>query len=141
LTSSLQYPHLIREPRAFPPVAWPAVGVGVLIAVVVALLLSVIGERTAVALRLVAPFSGIASGAFLAGNRAKVAPLYHGALVAAGYVLLEGVGLAPSSFEPRANAVEDTIAIIVSDVALLALGAFAGQLGSFASFSGKGRGR
>ena len=77
----------------------------------------------------------------MAGFRAKATPLYHGALVAAGYVLLEGVGLAPTTFEPRANALEDTIAVIVSDVVLLALGAAAAFLGARASSSGTGKAR
>lgn len=77
----------------------------------------------------VAPIFGVAMGGYLAGNRAKHHTLYHGALAAAGYVLLEGIGFVPTPFVPADNALVDTIAIIVSDAALLSVGALAGWLG------------
>jgi hypothetical protein len=92
----------------------------------------------------VAPIFGVAVGAFLAGKRAKHHPLYHGALAAAGYVLLEGIGIVPAPFAPAENALADTVAVILSDGTLLAVGALAGWLGRPAapsSFSDTDRGR
>jgi hypothetical protein len=134
----------MRERGAFPPVLWTAVALGLVVALAIALVVAFLGGLIDPALASLAPFSGIAVGGFLAGNRAKSAPLYHGALVAAGYVLLEGIGIAPAPFAPRENALEDSIGVIVTDAALLALAALAAFLASraaSASSADKGRGR
>ena len=70
----------------------------------------------------------------MAGKRAIRAPLYHGALVGAGYVIGEALGIAPGPLGATDGAFADTIAIFVSDLALLAVGSAAGWLAG-ASFS------
>ena len=79
----------------------------------------------------------------MAGKRAKAGPVYHGALVAAGYVVLEGIGFLPTPFAVADNALADSIAIIVSDLTLLVVGALAGLLarGAPSSSSDTDRGR
>ena len=87
---------------------------------------------------------GVACGGFLAGKRAKHHTVYHGALAAAGYVVLEGIGVVPTPFPPAENALADSIAIILSDGTLLAVGAVAGWLGQpggSSSSSGRDKGR
>jgi hypothetical protein len=121
--------------RSFPEVNWAAVLLGTLVAVVVATIVGVLLVAVAPIFGVLAPISGIASGAFLAGKRAKRAPLYHGALVAAGYVLLEGIGVVPPPLPPMDNALADSVAIILSDASLLSVGALAGWLARGSSSS------
>ena len=79
----------------------------------------------------------------MAGKRAKAGAMYHGALVAAGYVVLEGIGFVPTPFAVADNALADSVAIILSDVTLLVVGALAGLLarGGSSSSSDTDRGR
>ena len=95
------------------------------------------------ALAIAAPIFGVAIGAYLAGKRAKAGPLYHGALVAAGYVVLEGIGFVPTPFAVAENALADSVAIILSDLTLLVVGALSGLLarGASSSSSDTDRGR
>jgi len=79
-------------------------------------------------LAFLAPIFDIAIGAYLAGKRAKAGAVYHGALVAAGYVVLEGIGFVPTPFAVADNALADSVAIILSDLTLLVVGAIAGLL-------------
>ena len=91
---------------------------------------------------LLAPICGIAAGGYFAGKWAKHDTLYHGALTAAGYVALEAIGVLPTPFAPTTNALEDSVAIIVSDALLLSVGAAAGWLaGRGAPWSSSGRDR
>jgi len=114
------------------------------VAVIVAALLGFAAAAIAPISGSVAPISGVAIGGFLAGKRAKHHALYHGALAAAGYVVLEGIGVVPTPFPPAENALADSVAIILSDGTLLAVGALAGWLarpGGPSSFSDTGRAR
>ena len=103
-------------------------GIGVVGAVIVAAVLGFATLAIAPGFEPLAPIFGVAGGGFLAGKRAKHHPLYHGALAAAGYVVLEGIGVVPTPFPPGENALADSIAIILSDGTLLAIGALAGWL-------------
>jgi hypothetical protein len=104
------------------------VGIGVVVAVLVAAALGFGAVALAPSFGSIAPIFGVAAGGFLAGKRAKHHTLYHGALAAAGYVVLEGIGVVPTPFPPAENALADSIAIILSDGTLLAIGALAGWL-------------
>ena len=97
-----------------------------MIAVVLGLLLS----SAAPALAPAATLCGIAGGAFFAGKRAFRAGLYHGALVGVGYVVLEGIGLVPTLFQPVEGGIAESISIIASDALLLALAALFGWIAS-----------
>lgn len=85
---------------------------------------------------------GVASGAFLAGRWAKSAGVYHGAVVAAGFIVLQAVGLVPDGAY-AGDAFADTVTVIVLDAATLLAGAIAGWLAwrEPSSSSGTGRGR
>ena len=85
---------------------------------------------------------GVALGAFLAGKWAKAGGAYQGAVVAAGFILLEAIGLVPTA-SYAGDALSDTVMIIVLDGATLLAGAIAGWIASpgRASSSDRGRGR
>jgi hypothetical protein len=139
-----EYARGIDQRRAVPDIRWVAVAAGVLVAVAVASVLRLAGPPTAAIFGSGAPLCGIAPGAFLAGKMAKYAGIYHGALVGAGYVLVEMIGLAPALIEVSGDALGDTLSIIGADAILLALAALAGWIGApraaSSSSSGKGRG-
>lgn len=123
---------------------WRAVAFGVAVAVVVAFVAGILAAVTVPDAGIFAPLFGVAIGAYLAAIRVNRAPLYHGALVAAGYVLLEGVGIVPTPFAAADNALADSLAVILSDVLLLLMGALAGAIagrGAPSSSSGTGTGR
>jgi hypothetical protein len=116
----------------------------VLVAVTIASLLRILVPAGASIFGSVAPLCGIGPGALLAGKMAKSAGLYHGALVGAGYVLVEVVGLAPGPVEPSGDGLADTVWIIAGDAIVLGLAALAGWIGAPrgepSSSSDRGRG-
>ena len=85
---------------------------------------------------------GIGIGGFIAAKWAKSAGLYHGAVVGAGWILLEALGAVPTaSFSP--DALTDTVFVVASDALVLFAGAFGGWRGhpepSSSSDTGRGR--
>ena len=62
-----------------------------------------------------APIIGVAAGGALAGRLTRIAPAYHGALVAVAIIL--ALAILPASGP------DDTVLILVTDAALLAAGA------------------
>ena len=129
---------VIRE-RSAPRLRWRAVVGGVLVALTVALLARLTLAPTP---GLVATILGVGLGAFLAGKWANSAGLYHGAMVGAGYVALEALGVAPSSSD-AADVLSDTAAIIALDALLLLVASAAGYAArrdpSSSSDTGKAR--
>ncbi len=121
-----------------PSLHWPAVGAGILVSAAVAVTTgALIGPMTAVA----ASFFGLAVGGFLAGKLANSAGAYHGAVVGAGFILLEALGLIPTP-SYAGDAFADTVAVIVLDAAVLVSATLGGALSSrVASSSGRGRDR
>jgi len=98
---------------------------------------------------LLAPIPGIAAsilgvglGAYLAGKWARSGGPYHGAVVGAGWIVLEAVGLVPTAFEGP-DALTDTVVVIALDVLTLLVGSAAGWLARRepSSSSGRGTGR
>ena len=81
----------------------------------------------------------------MAGKVAKNAGLYHGAVVAVGYVLVEAIGLAPAPLESSGVGLAEGISIIAGDALLLAIGSLAGWIAApqatSSSSSDTGRGR
>lgn len=76
----------------------------------------------------------------MAGKWAKAGGAYQGAVVAAGFILLEAIGLVPST--PYAgDALSDTVTIIVLDGVTLLAGAIAGWVASPGRASSSGTGR
>jgi hypothetical protein len=125
------------RPAAAPRIEWPAVALGL----AVALAIGWLGPRAAPIFGLAAPFLGVAGGAFLAGKRAFRAPVYQGTLVGVGYVLAEAIGLVRGPLLPAEGTLADTAVTIVSDLALLVLAAASAILARASSSSDTGRGR
>lgn len=110
---------------------------GVALAVVIALV-------TAAALppipAAVASFFGLLVSGFLAGMLVLEGRGYHGALVGAGFVICEALGIVPSgSYFP--DPVSDTVAVIASDAMLIAAGALGGWCARLWSSSDTGTSR
>ncbi len=120
-----------------PHLRWPAVLAGVALAVAVALLGAAVLPPIQAA---VASFFGLLVSGFLAGKLAKRARAYHGALVGAGYVVCEALGIAPG-VTYSADPLHDTVALIVSDALLIAAAALGGWCARPWSSSDRGTGR
>jgi hypothetical protein len=120
-----------------PHLRWPAILAGVALSVTVTLL-------TAAALppipAAVASFFGLFLSGLLAGKLAKAGPTYHGAVVGAGYVVCEALGIVPAATY-SADPVTDTVAVIVSDALLIAAAAVGGWCARLWSSSDTGTGR
>ena len=128
---------MIESKRAMPPIRWPAVLAGVALAVVVALLSALVLPPISAAL---ATFFGLFVSGLFTGKLTKHGRAYHGALVGAGYVLCEALGIAPA-LSPTADPLTDTVAVIASDVLLLASAALGGWSARLWSSSDTGTGR
>jgi hypothetical protein len=120
-----------------PTIRWPAVLAGVPLAVVLALLGAVTLPPISAA---VASFFGLFVSGILAGILAKEGRAYHGALVGAGYVLCEALGLVPA-LSPTTDPLTDTVAVIASDALLLASAALGGWCSRLLSSSDRDTGR
>jgi hypothetical protein len=120
-----------------PRLRWTAILAGVVLAVAVSLLAAAVLPPIPAA---VASFFGLFISGLLAGKMAIAAAAYHGAVVGAGYVICEAIGIAPS-VSYSTDPVSDTVAIIVSDALLIAAAALGGWCARLWSSSGKGRAR
>ena len=120
-----------------PHVRWPAILAGVALAVVIAVLTATVLPPIPAA---VASYFGLFVSGFLAGIVAPEARVYHGALVGAGFVLCEAVGIVPGSGY-SGDALSDTVTVIASDALLIAAATFGAWCSRLWSSSGKGRAR
>jgi len=128
---------VIDSKRAMPHVRWPAILAGVAFAVVIALLTAAVLPPIPAA---VASFFGLFISGFLAGILAPGARAYHGALVGAGFVLCEAVGIVPGSGY-SGDALSDTVAVIASDALLIASATLGAWCSKLWSSSDRGRAR
>ncbi len=87
-----------------------------------------------------ASFFGLLISGFLAGILAPQARAYHGALVGAGFVLCEAMGVVKGSGY-SGDALSDTVAVIASDALLIAAATFGAWCSRLWSSSDKGRAR
>lgn len=120
---------MIDTQRAMPRLRWPAILAGVAVAVAATLLSAAVLPPIPAAY---ASFFGLFVSGLLAGKLAASARLYHGAVVGAGYVVCEALGIVPAG-PYLADPVSDTAAVIVSDalrIAVAALGGWCAQLWS-----------
>ena len=101
---------------------WPAILVGVALAVGLSLVSATVLPPIPAA---VASVFGLFLSGLLAGKLATAARAYHGAVVGAGYVICEALGIVPGSGY-FAGPVSDTVAVIVSDALLIAVAALGG---------------
>jgi hypothetical protein len=120
-----------------PTLRWPAVLAGVALAVAVALLGGAVLPPILAAL---ASVFGLAVSGLLAGKLAIAGRAYHGALVGAGYVVCEAIGILPSAVS-FADPLSDTVALIVSDALLIAVAALGGWSARLWSSSDRGTDR
>lgn len=112
-----------------PPLQWRAIIAGVALAGVITVIAAALLPPIPAAL---ASFFGLFVSGILAGKLAQAAPLYHGAVVGAGYVLCEAVGLVPTA-PTGPDPVADTVVVIATDalrIAVAALGGWAAGLWS-----------
>jgi hypothetical protein len=105
-----------------------------------------IGVPAIIALSLIpgsiATVIGVAIGGFVAGKWADSAGAYHGALVGAGWIMLEAFGVVPS-LRYSEDTITDTLMVFVVDLVTLIGATLAGWWARRApsSSSGTGRGR
>jgi hypothetical protein len=105
-----------------PQLRWPAVLAGVALAVAVALLAAAVLPPIPAAL---ASFFGLFLSGLLAGKLAGAGPAYHGAVVGAGYVVCEALGIVPVGSR-AADPLSDTALVIASDALAIAAAALGG---------------
>lgn len=105
-----------------PRLRWPAILAGVALAVAWTLLSAAVLPPIPAA---VASFFGLFVSGLLAGKLAAGARIYHGAVVGAGYVIGEALGIVPGGAY-FADPVSETVAVIVSDALRIAVAALGG---------------
>ena len=88
----------------------------------------------------VAPFFGLFVSGLLAGKLAVEARAYHGALVGAGYVIGEALGIVPGIGQ-SGDPIADTVAVIASDALVIAAAALGGWCARLWSSSDTGKAR
>lgn len=120
-----------------PQLRWPAILAGIALAVAISLLSGVTLPPIPAA---AASYLGLAVSGLLAGKLAIGARAYHGALVGAGYVVCEALGIVPSR-SYSADPLSDTVTVIVSDALAIAAATLGGWSARLSSSSDTGRGR
>ena len=120
-----------------PPLRWTAIIAAVVLAVVITLVSAAVLPPIPAA---VASFFGLFVSGILAGKLASAAPLYHGAVAGAAYVVCVAVGIVPEGANV-ADPLSDTVAVIALDGLRLAVAALGGWAARLLSSSDKGRGR
>jgi hypothetical protein len=90
----------------------------------------------------IATILGVAIGGFVAGKWADSAGAYHGALVGAGWIMLEAFGVVPS-LRYSEDTITDTLIVFFVDLVTLIGASLAGWWArrGLSSSSGTGRGR
>ena len=120
-----------------PPLRWPAILAGVALAVAVALLSAAVLPPIPAA---AASVFGLFASGLLAGKLASLGRAYHGAVVGAGFVLCEAVGIVPD-LSYVADPLSETLAVIASDALAIAAAAVGGWCARLWSSSDRGTGR
>jgi hypothetical protein len=120
-----------------PRLRWSAILAGVALALAITLLTAAVLPPIPAAL---ASFFGLFISGFLAGIVAPEARAYHGALVGAGFVLCEALGIVPGSGY-SGDALSDTVTVIASDALLIAAATFGAWCSRLWSSSGRDRTR
>jgi hypothetical protein len=120
-----------------PRLRWTAILAGVALAVAISLLSAAALPPIPAAF---ASFFGLWVSGILAGKLARAGFVYHGAVVGAGYVICEVVGIVPS-VGTIADPLSDTVLVIASDALRIAVAAVGGWCARLWSSSGRGTGR
>jgi hypothetical protein len=120
-----------------PSLRWPAILAGVALAVATTLIsTAALPPIPAV----VASYLGLFVSGLLAGKVAHGARVYHGAVVGAGFVICEALGIVPGGGY-LGDPVSDTVAVIFSDALRIAVATVGGWCSRLWSSSNKDRGR
>jgi hypothetical protein len=120
-----------------PPLRWSAILAGVALAVVIGLLSRALLPPIPAA---VASFFGLGVSGLLAGKLATAGRVYHGAVVGAGFVICEALGIVPGGGY-SSDPLTDTAFVIASDAVLIAAAALGGWCARLWSSSDTGKGR
>jgi hypothetical protein len=120
-----------------PPLHWRPVLAGTALSVVIGLVSAVLLPPIPAA---VASVFGLMVSGLLAGKLASAGRAYHGALVGAGYVICEALGIVPGGGY-FSDPLTDTVAVIAADAVLIAAAALGGWCARLWSSSDKGTGR
>ena len=125
---------MIDTQRAMPSLRWPAILAGVALAVAIALVSAgALPPIPAAA----ASFFGLFFSGLLAGKLATLGRAYHGAVVGAGFVICEALGIVPG-VSYVADPLAETVAVIVSDALAIGAAALGGWCARLWSSSDKG---
>ena len=128
---------MINSQREMPRLQWPAILAGVALAVASTLLSSAVLPPIPAA---AASVFGLFISGLLAGKLASAARVYHGAIVGAGWVICEALGVVPAGAY-LGDPVSDTVAVILSDALRIAVAAVGGWCSRVWSSSDRDRGR
>jgi hypothetical protein len=120
-----------------PRLRWHAILAGVVLAVAIAVLSAAVLPPIPAA---AASFFGLFLSGLLAGKLATLGRAYHGAVVGAGFVICEALGIVPG-VSYVADPLSETVAVIASDALAIAAAAVGGWCARVWSSSGKGTGR
>ena len=120
-----------------PRLRWPAILAGVALAIVLTLVTAAVLPPIPAA---VASVFGLFVSGLLAGKLAPAARLYHGAVVGAGYVICEALGVVPGGGY-LGDPVSDTVAVILTDALRIAVAALGGWCARLWSSSDKDKAR
>jgi hypothetical protein len=120
-----------------PQLRWLAILAGVALAVAIALLSAALLPPIPAA---AASFFGLFLSGLLAGKLGNLGRAYHGAMVGAGFVLCEALGIVPG-VSYVADPLSETVAVIASDALAIAAAAVGGWCARLWSSSDKGTGR
>ena len=120
-----------------PQLRWLAILAGVALAVAIALLSAALLPPIPAA---AASFFGLFVSGLLAGKLATLGRAYHGAVVGAGFVICEALGIVPG-VSYVADPLSETVAVIASDALAIAAAAVGGWCARLWSSSDKDTGR
>ena len=117
-----------------PSLRWPAILVGVALAVAIAVISAAVLPPIPAA---AASFFGLFLSGLLAGKLATLGRVYHGAVVGAGFVVCEALGIVPG-VSYAADPLTETVAVIAADALAIAAAALGGWCSRLWSSSDKG---
>ncbi len=110
----------MSDARRPPRLEWDAVLVGLALALVLGI------GATAIGLGAFGQIAAVAAGGALAARRATGAPLFHGAVVGAGWILVFSAISGPTG--SAGSIVADTVSTVVGDLFYMSAGAAGGWL-------------
>jgi hypothetical protein len=121
---NVDYARRIASRKTPPTIVWRAILAGLAVAVILAIVArSFLAPTPGVG----ATILGIGVGGFIAAKWAKMAGIYQGACVGAGWIALEAFGAVPTS-SYSSDALTDTAVVVLIDLATILAGSLGGWL-------------